>query len=772
MPTPFLTRSLANRPATQIAAVLLAAGLALSTPARAMDDGSGSMEEPKKPAPAAKAQAPATSEAPAAKPAKSDGKGMGSAKPAEGPSSAELLNDYVHYVLIDRPDLAKSMGQALLDRKLSSEEFVKLVDQGTGYKRFEQAVLRGQHREDLEEVSSGLLRAYESGRLATVRNPDAVSANIKMLTGTMRERDYAHARLVAAGEYAMPQLFNALLDRTQPATSAEVRQVMVEMGRHAVMPLCSALTKLGPTEQEQVLGVLADIPYTNSLPFIYEVINSAASPQTKAAAEDAARRISGAVSTQVPQADRFNLLANDYYAANKGLINFPGEANQLVWSFEPQIGLVPLAVDSRLYPYAMAMRLSEDALKRDPKHAGALATWLAANFKRELNTPAGYENPTYGKDRRDSMYYAVAAGSTPVQAVLARALDNNDTALAQRAIAALERTAGGASLWKNTGPRLPLLDALRYPSRRVQYDAALALGAANPREAFGGSDQVVRILASAVRDSGTKYALVLASEPERQSSLADLLRKEGFSVLSPGARLDDVRQAIADAPGVDLIVTDLPAESTVAALNDATSDPKLKASPILAMSSAQSAIELGNRFGGDSRVRVARQGMTAKEVGAAAKQLVGDVGGNDVKADDSNVYRDRALSMLRDLGISSSPVFNVSDAQGPLVTALDNAKGATRMRIAEVLALSQGKQAQRALVDSALAASGDERVSLLIHATTSAKRAGNQLDETEVQRIVDLAKTGEGAEATAAAALVGALNLSGGEVVPLILGTK
>ena len=771
MPSLFPTRTHDFSRLNPIAAMLVAAGMALAAPAHAMDDGSGSMDEPKKDAaPASSEPAAKMEKAAATKPAA--GAAKDAAKATEGPSSAELLNDFVHYVLIDRPDLAKSMGQTLLDRKLPAAEFVKLVDQGTGYKRFEQAVLRGQRRADLEEVSAGLLRAYEGGRLATVRNPEAVTANIKMLTGTMRERDYARTRLISAGEYAMPQLFTALLDRTQPATAAEVRQVMVEMGKHAVMPLCSALPRLGATEQEAVLNVLADIPYTASVPFIYEVINAPGSPQTKAVAEEAVRRIVGAVSTQVPQADRFNTLANEYYSGSPGLINFPGEANQLVWSYEPQIGLVPMAVDSRLYPSAMAMRLSEEALKRDPKHAGALSTWLASNFKRELNTPEGYENPTYPKDRRDAMYYAVAAGSTPVQAVLARALDANDTPLARRAIAALERTAGGATLWKNTGPRLPLLEALRYPNRRVQYDAALALAAAGPREAFGGSDQVVRILASAVRDSGAKYALVLASESERQSSLTDLLRAQGFTTLSPGVRLDEVRQSIADAPGVDLIVTDLPSESTVAAITDATNDAKLKAAPIIALASAQSAAELSTRFGGDARVRIARQGMTPKEIAAAANQMVAAVGGADLKGDESNMYRDRALSTLRDLGISASPVFNVADAQAPLVTAMDKAKGATRMRIADVLALANSKQAQQALVDAALAASGDERVGLLIHAATSAKRAGNLLDETQVQRIVDLAKTGEGAEATAAAALVGALNLSGGEVVPLILGTK
>lgn len=695
------------------------------------------------------------------------------ASAAEKPASErELLNDFVHYILIDRPDLAKAMGEALIERGIAPADFVKLVDNGPTYKRFEQAVLRGQNRPELETVASKLLKAYEGGRLASVRNPSEVTANILMLTGDMKQRSYARQRLAAAGEYAMPQLFMALLDRTNAALAAEVRQVTVELGRHAVMPLCAALPALQPADQQIVLGVLGEIPYTASVPFMYEVAEKSDNEQTKAAATEAIRRVSGALGAGVAQADRFTLLANEYYTATPSLINFPGEEHQLVWRYEPQIGLVPQAVISPLYPSAMAMQMSEEALKRDPKHADALATWLAANFKRELNTPDGYENPTYPKEKRDATYYAVAAGPSPVQRVLARALDANDTALGRRAIAALERTAGGATLWKNLGNRSPLLDALRYPSRRVQYDAALALAAAGPRESFGGSDQVVRILASAVRDAGAKYALVIASETERQQSLTDLLKSQGFVTLTPGMRLEDVRQSVADAPGVELIVTDLPSESTVATITESMSDPKLRATPVLAITSSQGAMELGNRFGQDARVRVARQGMSPKEIATAASQMLGASIGGEVEKDEAEMYRDRSLTMLRDLGISMNPVLNVADAQAPLVSAMSSAKGGTKLRIAEVLALAPSKAAQQSLVEAALSATGDERVTMLIHSATSAKRNGNMLEATTVERIVDLARTGEGAEATAAAALVGALNLSGGEVVPLILGDE
>lgn len=752
--------------------VVLTAGLALAIPAWGMDDGAGSMDPtPAKPAaPAAQPAADKKMSPPAAK-----GDAPKAADAAQGPSNTELLNDFVHYVLIDRPDLAKSMGQALLDRKIADKDFTRLVDSSAGGKRFTAAVLRGQRRSDLEEVSSKLLSAYEQGKLSTVRNPEAVSSNIKMLGGSLREREYARTRLREAGEYSMPQLFPALLDRTNPALAAEARQVMVEMGRQAVMPLSAALPRLSSSDQETVINVLGDIPYTASLPFLYDVIENTKSEQTKVAASEAVRRIGGAVNQQGSQAERFTNLANEYYSASPALISFPGDTHQPVWKYEPEQGLTFQSVDSKLFPSTMAMKLSEEALKRDAKNSRALSTWLAANFQREINSPAGYENPLYPKDRRDAMYYAVAAGAGASQDVLARALDGNDTPLARRALAALEKTAGGSSMWKGAPgtTRVALLDALRFPSRRVQYDAALALASTGPREAFPGSDQVVRILASAVRDVGAKYALVLAGETERQASMSELLRTQGYTVLTPGTRLDEVRQSIADAPGVDLMILDLPVESTQRAITESLSDSKLRATPILAMTSSAGALELGQRFGRDSRVRIARQGLNPKEITASAAQLVDAVSGGDLKADEAGAYRGRALAALRDLGASANPVLNVADAQGPLVTALGDTKDeAVRVRIAEVLAFAPSKNAQGAVVDAALAAEGAQRVKLLNVAASGAKRVGNMLEESHVSRLIDLAREGASDEATAAASLLGALNLSGGEVVPLIVGGK
>jgi hypothetical protein len=75
-------------------------------------------------------------------------------------------------------------------------------------------------------------------------------------------------------------------------------------------------------------------------------------------------------------------------------------------------------------------------------------------------------------------------------------------------------------------------------------------------------------------------------------------------------------------------------------------------------------------------------------------------------------------------------------------------------------------------MDAALNAQGDEQIALLGKMSESAKRFGNQLEPRQVQRVVDMASNAPGATATAAAALMGSLNLSNNNLIPLILGQR
>lgn len=687
----------------------------------------------------------------------------------------ELLTDWMHYTRIHNFELAAANAQALLDAELADEEFTALVDANeTLSARFLDTVIRAQRNAEIEKSAASLLKKYETGRLARARNPAEITRNIGLLTGTANERLWATERLRSAKEYAMPQLFAALLDRTDAVKQAQVRRVLVEMSRDAIMPLSVTLMQLEPTDQELVASVIGDLvnPYTTSLPFLYELRASTKSERVREACDRAIRHVGGAVNPEIPVSTRFETLAVEYFNENKSLTSFPGEDVQLLWSFDPGAGLYATPILTEVYHEAMAMRMAENALKHESTNSEALALWVGANFSREIQSPEGYDNPAYPSSRRDAMYYAVAAGSSVCERVLARAIDERNTPLARKAIAAIEKTAG-ASAMVATGvtTRSPLLEAVAYPSRRVQYDAALAIGAAQPAGEFQGSNRIVPTLASAIRDASAKYAVVLSPNDSDARSVVDQLSSRGYTVIPPGRSLTELAQPIADAPGIDLVVVmQMPGPSADAAIQEVRSRPGLSATPVLAILSLQAYLELGKKYSEDAATNVAREGISPEQVANAADQLVEAAVGGAISEGESRDYKLRALSVLRDLAVSRNDVLKVSFATAPLVTALQNESGEVMLKIAEVLSYINDKTVQSALMEATFATSGEEQLALFAHTANSAKRFGNQLEERHINSLVRLASAADTDEqATAAAALMGALNLSNKDLIPLIL---
>ncbi|MGD9688787.1 MAG: hypothetical protein AB7K52_02490 [Phycisphaerales bacterium] len=700
---------------------------------------------------------------------------------ADPPKDAELLRDFVHYVKIDRSDLAKNFGEALLKRlappigsaegegAISLSAFVDLVENNGGPDRFTDAAATGTRNAELESVAGRLLRAYYQGKLEQARDPAQIAKNISLLTQGQLQRQYARERLAYAGEYALPQLLPVLARKGDPALSAEVRQLLVDMGRQSIMPLLAALPKLDPTAQEQVAKILGEIPYRISIPALVQVYNSAQIDSVRSACERAVTRIGGSFDAGMDVSAAYADIARAFYNQEESLLAFKGEQFQLVWSYDPSIGLIPMPVDTRVWHEAMAMNMAEEALKADRSNGDAVALWLGANFSRELDTPEGYENPVYPKDRRDATYYAVAAGARPTQNVLATAIDGRRTQLARKAIAAIEQTAGASLLADVSMGRNPLLECLRYPNRRVQYEAALALAIAQPANSFDGSERVVPLLGSCIRDASAKYGVVIASSKERENSLGNVLRGLGYTVLPGGTSLSDAESAIVDAPGIDVIIADLPGPSADALINEVRGNARLAAAPILALCDAKAMTDLGSRHSRDEAVRLIRSGTDPAQQAEAVKQLVDRASGGAITDEEVTAYQTKALQALRDLAVSGNPTLNPADAAGALVTALGQAKGAMRMRIAEVMSRIGDKRAQTALMDAALAAQAEEMIDLLGKVTQSAKKYGNMLDDRQIRRLVEMAGAGTDAEATAKAALIGALNLSSDNIVPMIL---
>ena len=178
----------------------------------------------------------------------------------------------------------------------------------------------------------------------------------------------------------------------------------------------------------------------------------------------------------------------------------------------------------------MAMYFASQALALNQENENAMSVFVAANLRRDREL-AGKDDLVYGNLPYSPAFYATVFGPNVAQLVLADALERGDTTLSLEAISALSETAGATSLLSG---EKPLMTAMYYPDRRVQYESALTLAATLPTESFTGSYRVVPLLASAVRSGGDMFAIVIGDNPDDRRVLATFLDTNGWIVVGQG----------------------------------------------------------------------------------------------------------------------------------------------------------------------------------------------------------------------------------------------
>lgn len=682
----------------------------------------------------------------------------------------ELLRDFIHFVKIARFDVAADLGTQLLDLGMEPEAFVDLVEQSREQQRFEEAVAAGLRVPVLEPIAAKLDSAFRDGKLARARNPDEIARNIALLTQGLRARSLARERLIVAGEYAMPQLLDSYLQQGDLALKAQVQRLLVDMGRHAIIPLITAMPGLDDTRKEAIAEVLGLIPYRTSLPVLIDIYQSTNNDSVRQACGRAISRLGGNPGSDV--SDMYALLADSYYAQPAELTSFPDEEYQLVWNFDPGLGLVMVPIQTAVFHEAMAMRMAERSLGLDPSDRETLGLWIASNYSRDLDTPDSYENPVYSSGRRSADYYGIAVGPDIDQLVLRRGLDTRDTPLVRLAIDALAQTAGSRALWgQPIDGRFPLLESLNYQNRRVQFEAALALGKAQPAESFSGAERVIPLLASAVKDASSLHAIVLTGrDREVYDQYRASLEQLGFTVLPPAENgLSDVDAVIAETPTVDLIVTSMGYDDSLLSIESARADTKLAVTPVLSLMGPDDVLPMTRQYNRDQSVSVRRQAISNSAFNESVSTLLEVASGGPITEGESEEYSLRAIDVLRDLAISNNQVLNVSDASSMLIDVLDQVESFTLLDVAEIISYMPQEKAQQAIMNKALDATADIQMELLTMVADSGKRFGNQLDNRQIRRLIELAQDSDNELATVAVATMGALEVTNTTLVPLIL---
>ncbi len=679
----------------------------------------------------------------------------------------ELLNDWIHYTLIAHVELANAKAQALVDSSVTDAELATMLDEVTDLeKRFQNAVDRGMMVQAMEPLAAELMRRAENGRLDLARDPRRIAEAVKMLVGTARARMIGKTRLLAAREFAVPELLREITDGNDPALKIECQKVLIELGPNAVAPLSVAVVTLTGANQRIVCDMLGAIGNPLAGPYLRDVsLNDGVDQETRDAAKRAFDRVGV---PDAPLSTLYSNLARRYFDGHESLIAFPDESHNNVWRFNAFTGLSPMPVPTPIFSSVRAMELASKSVAIDAANAAGIALFVAANLKRENDLPEGATDPIFGDNKYTPDFYATVFGTQISLDVLGMAIDRLNTPLVRDAINALANTTGGANLFARSSSRQPLLEALTYPDRRVQYEAALTLAHALPQQRFDGDQQVVPILASAVRQGARSLALVVVENDENRANASSMLERMGFDIVGAAANAAAVQPDVLRAVGVDLIVVRMSsadaAKSTVESLRRL---PKAAAAPVAVLASASDYGALNREYRGNNRVIIS-QVRGEEEATAAIEQVMLRGAGGRISEFEAEEYAIRALSALRDIAISRSPAYSIADAESTLADALDVREGGTRMLVADILALINSESAQRKLFDSALASSGDEQADLLRRVSDSVRLFGDKAEERHVTALLDVIANTDGEIADAAATVHGALNLPTSGAVKLL----
>ena len=683
----------------------------------------------------------------------------------------DLWDDFVHYVIVARPELAKSFGQAILDSGASAEDVYKLY---IDTEEVESVLSRAEHlNNNMKPMVDQLRLVIEAGYLELRADPVEIANAIEMLGEGARGFSLATDRLIRSGEYAMPQLVQKLIaPDTDPHLVERIIAVLPRIGLDAVRPLSVAL-QTDEEKLQKILGeVLADIQYPHAVPRLRELHdNPELLPRVKGVVARALRICGGAEAQSKPLAALYYEVALAYYDRHESVQSDPRYGKANVWFWEPTLGVVYKEVPREIFCDIYAMRMARLALQHDPEFYPAVSLWLSAAIRREIDLPAGQTDPLWPADQPPASFYVRAAGAGYAQEVLARALTDHNADVAIATIEALADTAGSGSLVESLpGGAQPLVQALTYGNRRVRYLAAYSLALALPDKPFAGSQLVLSVLNEALRQRGRKTALLVAADQAEHNVLQDAVRAAGFVVIDE----PDANQAVVEgirAGGVDLIVVGRDPR-VVDVLTRFRRESVYTVTPVAVVAPMSDALR--DIAETDGRMALIPHTMEATQMAAAMLDAASLTAGPALGEQEITDWAVKAAEGLQYLGLTGNETYDLTRSRQALINALASRASEVRIASAQALSVMEAPEAQKAIVTLATdpAAREPVRLAALNSLAASVRRFGNALDAAEARAILEIVISREShALRGAAAQVLGALDLPSDQVEPLILET-
>lgn len=708
----------------------------------------------------------------AAQPAPAGDAAAPAAAVAPSPEVKNAVENFWHYGKIARYDLATAEAEKILAANADPQSVLVALEQVSSERQdsLDEWLLRWQGVDQMRDVATKVNAVVADGYRARRSSPEFIKEQISRLFVNDRAYSLAMPRLRESGELTVPFMVDLLRDPTKKSSAPTIRRALRDLGRLGLHPLVAATEMQDWDTLNVLIATLGDMGYDMAAPYISRVIESAEAPAaTKAVAAEALAKL-GAVQTKA--SDGFFAIGQKFYDNQSSITadtRFP-QAN--IWRWDSTANtLVRTQVPHAIFNDIMAMRSSEHTLKLGGAHSDdALSLWLAANYKREADLPEGQTDATRPESYPPGHYWGVEAGSRYLNAALARALKDRNSAVAYRVIRSLQEIVGQSNLFVDQSSR-PLINAMQYQDRKVRFEAAFALAGALPQTKFEGQQRVIPLLAEAIAQTGQTSVLVVLPAQDGVNTLVDSLKKENFAVAGATSAEAGVNVAAA-LPGVDVIIVsdDIGPGKVDDLFNLASQNPKLAGAARLVIAKSNASPYEARKV--SEPLLSTTTATEAPGLKPAIEEARTKAGALPLDPALATEYATRAGQLLMKVGISRGQIYDLEPAKPALLAGLNDARPEIVKLAGQALAYLNDKDSQSGLLVTASDSKTTDEVKISLYKSlaTSAKFFGNKLSAAEITTLEATVADATNLDVRSAAAEArGALNLPADQAKNLIV---